>query len=85
MQIAIRSSPLLSPGQANRRTIYDSALQDFVNVVSAFSVRTGVVVGMLPMHTQEGSEIETVVQLLDMLNLSGVCLSLDALHTQKNC
>ncbi|MBW4445283.1 MAG: ISAs1 family transposase [Plectolyngbya sp. WJT66-NPBG17] len=63
---------------------YDSALQDFVNVVSAFSVRTGVVVGVLPMHTQAGSEIETVLQLLDTLNLRGVCLSLDALHTQKN-
>lgn len=63
---------------------YDSALQDFVNVVSAFSVRTGVVVGLLPMHTQEGSEIETVLQLLRLLNVSGVCVSLDALHTQKN-
>lgn len=63
---------------------YDTALQDFVNVVSAFSVRTGVVVGVLSRHTQAGSEIETVTNLLNGLNLSGVCFSLDALHTQKN-
>ena len=63
---------------------YDSHLQDFVNVVSAFSVRTGIVVGLLPMHTQAGSEIETVAKLLNLLKVSGVCLSLDALHTQKN-
>jgi hypothetical protein len=63
---------------------YDSHLQDFVNVVSAFSVRPGVVVGLLPMHTQDSSEIETVAKLLNILNVSGVCFSLDALHTQKN-
>lgn len=63
---------------------YDSRLQDFVNVVSAFSTRMGIVVGLVPMHNQNGSEIETVRQLLKILNVSGVCFSLDALHTQKN-
>jgi DDE_Tnp_1-associated len=63
---------------------YDSHLQDFVNVVSAFSVRAGMVAGLVPMHNKQQSEIETVLQLLEMLNLTGVCFSLDALHTQKN-
>jgi hypothetical protein len=63
---------------------YDSRYQDFVNVVSAFCTRTGVVAGLVPMHTQQGSEIETVTRLLEALNLSGACFSLDALHTQKN-
>jgi DDE_Tnp_1-associated len=63
---------------------YDTHLQDFVNVVSAFSVRAGVVVGLLPMHNAEQSEIATVLHLLEMLNIKGVCVSLDALHTQKN-
>lgn len=63
---------------------YDSRYQDFVNLVSAFCVRSGVVVGLLPRHSSEGSEIETVIQLLSALPLSGVCFSLDALHTQKN-
>ena len=63
---------------------YDTHLQDFVNVVSAFSVRAGIVVGLVPMHNKEQSEIETVLQLLEMLEVKGVCFSFDALHTQKN-
>lgn len=63
---------------------YDSHHQDFVNLVSTFCVRSGIVVGLLPGHSSEGSEIETVLQLLNTLNLRGVCFSLDALHTQKN-
>lgn len=63
---------------------YDSRYQDFVNVVSAFCVRQGVVVGLAPMHTQAGSEIDTVRVLLETLKLQDVCFSLDALHTQKN-
>lgn len=63
---------------------YDSKMQDFVNVVSAFSTRTGIVIGLLSLHNAQSSEIETVLQLLKLLNLSGVCFSLDALHTQKN-
>ncbi|GAP98037.1 mobile element protein [Leptolyngbya sp. NIES-2104] len=63
---------------------YDTHLQDFVNVVSAFSVRTGVVVGLMPMHNAQQSEIETVLQLLEILDIQGVCFSFDALHTQKN-
>jgi hypothetical protein len=63
---------------------YDSHLQDFVNVVSAFSVRAGIVVGLMPMHNRVQSEIETVLQLLEILNVRGICFSLDALHTQKN-
>ncbi len=59
---------------------YDTHLQDFVNVVSAFSLRSGVVVGLMPMHTAQQSEIETVLQLLKMLDIKGGCFSLDALH-----
>ena len=62
---------------------YDQHLQDFVNVVSAFSTRAGIVVGLVPMHNRDGSEIEAVLTLLDVLKVSGACLSLDALHTQK--
>lgn len=62
---------------------YDQHLQDFVNVVSAFSTRAGIVVGLVPMYNRDGSEIEAVLTLLDVLKVSGACLSLDALHTQK--
>jgi DDE_Tnp_1-associated len=62
---------------------YDQDYQDFVSVVSAFSVQQGVVVGLQPMHNQAQSEIATVSTLLEVLNLKGVCFSLDALHPQK--
>ena len=63
---------------------YDCAYQDFVSVVSAFSVAQGVVVGLEAMRNHHTSEIKTVEMLLDKLQLKGVCFSLDALHTQKN-
>ncbi|MBE9019233.1 hypothetical protein C7Y66_06365 [Chroococcidiopsis sp. CCALA 051] len=63
---------------------YDSAYQDFVSVVSAFSVAQGVVLGLESMRNHDTSEIKTVELLLDKLELKGVCFSLDALHTQKN-
>lgn len=64
---------------------YDNGYQDFVNLVSAFSVTQGVVVGLATMRNAQTSEIVTVQTLLDHWQLSGVCFSLDALHTQKNC
>ena len=63
---------------------YDQSYQDFVNVVSVFSVTRAEVVALLPMQNQQGSEIKTVQRLLEHLQLTGVCFSLDALHTQKN-
>ena len=62
---------------------YDKAYQDFVSIVSAFSVQQGVVIGLEPMSNLGGSEIVTVQTLLDLLKLKGVCLSFDALHAQK--
>jgi hypothetical protein len=62
---------------------YDNSYQDFVSVVSAFSVQQGVVVGLQAMHNHKESEIVTVQSLLDVLQLKGVCFSMDALHTQK--
>jgi DDE_Tnp_1-associated len=63
---------------------YDQPYQDFVSVVSAFSVTQGVVVGLETMRNHQTSEIKTVEVLLETLKLKGVCFSLDALHTQKN-
>ena len=80
------SEHLAIDGKSIKATVeeYDSRYQDFVKVVSAFCVRSGVVVGLVSRHNRAGSEIETVTTLLSTLNLSGVCFSLDALHTQKN-
>jgi DDE_Tnp_1-associated len=62
---------------------YDTAHQDFINIVSAFSVTQGVVVGLAPMRNAQTSEIATVQTLLSHLQLTGVCFSMDALHSQK--
>lgn len=62
---------------------YDQRYQDFVSVVSVYSPRQGVVVGLQSMHNQTSSEITTVQTLLDQLPLQGVCFSLDALHISK--
>ena len=43
-------------GQGIKATVvdYDQPLQDFVNIVSAFSIRAGIVVGLVPMHNPRG-------------------------------
>ncbi|MEM9538718.1 MAG: hypothetical protein AAGA60_04310 [Cyanobacteria bacterium P01_E01_bin.42] len=62
---------------------YAQSYQDFVSVVSAFSIQQGVAVGVQPMHNGRESEIVVVQNLLEALNLKGVCFSFDALHAQK--
>ena len=77
---------LATDGKSIKATVqdYDQSYQDFVSVVSAFSVQQGVVVGLQSMQNQHQSEIVTVRTLLEVLQLKGVCFSFDALHTQKN-
>lgn len=79
------SSQVAMDGKSIKASVkdYDNSYQDFVSVVSAFSVQQGVVVGLQPMHNRSTSEIVTVQSLLDVLQLKGVCFSMDALHSQK--
>lgn len=76
---------LATDGKAIKASVidYDSHYQDFVSVVSAFSVNQGIVVRLEPMRNGQSSEIATVQTLLAGLQLSGVCFTLDALHSQK--
>jgi hypothetical protein len=62
---------------------YKSAYQDFVSVVSVFSTKRGLIVGLQAMSNKRTSEITTVQSLLNALDLQGVVFSLDALHCQK--
>ena len=62
---------------------YDKSYQDFMSVVSAFSVSQGVVVGLQSMRNHDTSEIATVQSLLEVLDVHGACFTFDALHTQK--
>jgi len=58
--------------------------QDFVTVVSACVQQWDGVIGQLSFHNGKGSEITSVRQLLQQLDMQGVWVTLDALHAQKN-
>lgn len=73
-------------GKSLRNTVRNAhqAEQTFVNIVSVFQLEQGIVVGQAAFDNGERSEIQVVYDLLERLQLSGVTLSLDALHAQKN-
>ncbi|MEM7064546.1 MAG: transposase family protein [Cyanobacteria bacterium P01_B01_bin.77] len=58
--------------------------QDFVSLVSAFSVERGEVVAVSSLRNGHTSELRVVETLLTQLDLTDTCISLDALHTKKN-
>jgi spore cortex formation protein SpoVR/YcgB (stage V sporulation) len=60
------------------------AHQQFVNLVSVFSHAWGLTVATDAYRSDQGSEIETVQQLLADLELEAVSYTLDAMHCQKN-
>lgn len=72
-------------GKSLKNTLSDAqnAQQNFVNVVSVFQLEQGLVVGQAAFENQHSREIAVVYALLERLQLSGVTLSLDALHAQK--
>lgn len=59
------------------------AKQNFVNVVSVFQLRQGLVVGQQVFENGKESEIEVVYSLIEQLQVTGIVFSLDALHLQK--
>lgn len=70
-------------GLKNTVSNYAQAEQNFINVVSAFSHHRGIVLGVKVMENKKTSEITTVRELLEILDLKGVVFTLDALHCQK--
>ena len=65
-------------------TNYDQAQQNFVSMVSMFSHQRGVVQAVMPMEQKLVSEQEVVRVLPGAVGLSGIGVTLDALHCQKN-
>ena len=61
-----------------------TAYQNFVNLVSVYSSRTGVVLAAQQFESKQSSELKVVQTVLDELQLEGVVFTLDALHCQKN-
>jgi hypothetical protein len=72
-------------GKALKNTVtnYSGQEQNFVNFVSAFSHQKGLVLGLKVNKNKDQSEITTVQELLELLDLKGVVFTFDALHCQK--
>lgn len=70
-------------GLANTLVHHKEAEQNFVNVVSVFQLRQGLVVGQRVFENAKSSEIEVVQSLIEQLEVTGIVFSMDALHCQK--
>jgi hypothetical protein len=68
---------------ASTVTDYETSYQNFVSLVSVFSHKRGQVLSAAKLENQKSSEIPTVRDLIEALDLHGVVFSLDALHCQK--
>jgi len=63
---------------------YQTADQNFVGLVSAYSSLHGVVIATQQFESKHNSELKVVQTMLRALNLEGVVFTMDALHCQKN-
>lgn len=72
-------------GKSIKGTVQDSweTCQNFVSVVSVYSHRQRVILAQQSFENKVQSEIQVVEQLLAELNLTGVVVTMDALHCQK--
>lgn len=72
-------------GKAIRGTVTHEtdAKQNFVNLVSLFGHHIRKVVGVMPMQNKQESEQVVLRRLLKQIALSGVGITMDALHCQK--
>lgn len=68
---------------AGTMSAYHKAHQRFINLVSIYCSRTGLVLAAAQVDNSKQSEIPVVQQLIAALDLKGVTFSPDALHCQK--
>lgn len=62
---------------------HDSSGQNFVSIVSVFTGKRGLTLGMKKFETKQESEIKVVQDLITALDLTGAVLTFDSLHCQK--
>ncbi len=72
-------------GKVIKGTITDAQTpyQNWVNLVSIFGVKSGIVLGASRFESHETSEMTVVPQLIEQMDLKGAVFTLDALHCQK--
>jgi hypothetical protein len=77
---------LVCDGKSARGSVISLAgkVQNFVSIVSAYSPQQGLVVGQESYPYREDCEQNALQRLLKTLDLDGVLIQADALHTQKN-
>jgi hypothetical protein len=68
---------------ASTVTDYETSYQNFVSLVSVFSHKRGQVLKTAKLENHKRSEIPTVRELIEALDLQNVVITLDALHCQK--
>ncbi len=64
-------------------TDYSTNYQNFVSLISVFSQKRGQVIATSKLENNKSSEIPTVKELIERLDLKDVVFTLDALHCQK--
>jgi hypothetical protein len=72
-------------GKAIASTIvnYDNSYQNFISLVSIFSVQRGIVLRCEKIENKKQSEIPTVRKLIEALDVKSEIFTIDALHCQK--
>ncbi|MDJ0681146.1 MAG: ISAs1 family transposase [Xenococcaceae cyanobacterium MO_167.B52] len=72
-------------GKSLKNTVSNchNSQQNFITMVSAFSHQRGEVLGLKVMENKKESEINMVRKLIELLDLSEVIFTMDALHCQK--
>lgn len=63
---------------------YNSNMQNFIRIVSAFSHQQGLVLAHEAMENKSQDEGQTLREVVSRLNGQGLILTMDALHCQKN-
>jgi hypothetical protein len=73
-------------GKCIRSTVsdYSNEYQNFVSLVSLFCRKREQVLLVERVENKKSSEIQAVEHLLDILDLKGMVLTMDALHCKKN-
>jgi len=71
-------------GKALKNTVtnYNNNPQNFANLVSFFSAKKGRVIVLKKFNNKSDSEIKIVQNIIDDLELTGVVITLDAVHCQ---
>ncbi len=62
----------------------NTAMQNFVSVVSAFGHQSGMVYGMKSFENGKSGEAKALMELVEELGVTNKIFTMDALHTQKN-